>query len=155
MCTVIIGNKTDDHLLIKISGRTYPTTKDYYDGNWLSAEIHVSSGAFSGHVTKDVFLRTDEFKSFLAEIEPLSEPLKGTANYTALEDWLVMKITGDGLGHLLAEGSVIDTHCEGNKLNFSIHFDQTSLPQTIDSLRKLLDKYPVIGKPPSIFKRGP
>lgn len=146
MCTVIIGNENGDHLLIKIYGRTYPKSNDYEDGNWLSAEIHISSGAFSGHVTQDVFLRSDEFKSFLAEIEPLSQPLKGTAKYAALEDWLVMKITGDGLGHLLTEGFVIDRHCEGNKLNFSIHFDQTSLPPTIDSLRKLLDKYPVVGK---------
>jgi len=64
-----------------------------------------------------------------------------------MEDWIEFKISGDGLGHFIAEGSVIDNHCEGNKLTFSIHFDQTSLPQTINSLKELLEKYPVVGKP--------
>ena len=147
MCTVIIGNKTGDHLLIKVFGRTHPSCDDYWDGNWLSVDIHVSSGAFTEHITHDVCLRTTEFKSFLTQIEPLYESLKGTAEYASLEDWIKITIRGDGLGHFIAEGFVIDNHCEGNKLNFSIHFDQTSLPQTISNLKGLLEKYPVVGKP--------
>ncbi len=92
-------------------------------------------------------MRTTEFKSFLTQIEPLYELLKGTAEYASLEDWLEFRIRGDGLGHFIAEGFVIDNHCEGNKLNFSIHFDQTNLPQIINSLKELLKKHPVVGKP--------
>lgn len=147
MCTVIIGHETSDHLLIKVFGRTYPDCDDYWDGNWLSAEIYISSGAFTGSITNDIFLRTTEFKSFLTQIEPLYELLKGTAEYASLEDWLEFRIRGDGLGHFIAEGFVIDNHCEGNKLNFSIHFDQTNLPQIISSLKELLKKHPVVGKP--------
>ena len=148
MCTVIIGNKTGDHLLIKVFG--YTNTKkriDYWDDNWIGAEIHISSGAFTGHITHDVLLRTTEFKSFLTQVEPLYESPKGVAEYSSLEDWIKITIRGDGLGHFTAEGFVIDNHCEGNKLNFSIHFDQTSLPQTISSLKELLEKNPVVGKP--------
>ena len=149
MCTVIIGNKAGDHLLIKVSGCTDITKRtDYYDGNWLSTEIHISSGAFTGHITDDdVSLRTTEFKSFLTQIEPLYESLKGTAEYASLVGLFEFRIQGDGLGHFTAEGFVIDNHREGNKLNFSIHFDQTSVPQTISSLKELLEKYPVVGKP--------
>ena len=145
MCTVIIGNKTGDHLLIKVFGRTHPNCDDYWDGNWLSVDIYISSGAFTGNIKHDVCLRTNEFKSFLTQIEPMYESLKGTAEYTSLEDWIKITIRGDGLGHFTAEGFVIDKHCEGNKLNFSIHFDQTSLPQTISNLKELLEKYPVVG----------
>jgi hypothetical protein len=132
-------------LLIKIFGRTYPSCDDYWDGNWLSSDIHISSGAFTGHITNDVYLRTNEFESFLTQIEPLCESLKGTAEYASLEQQIELRIRGDGSGRFTAEGFVIDKHCEGNKLNFSIHFDQSNLPQTISNLKELLEKYPVVG----------
>lgn len=149
MCTVIIGNQISDYLLIRVFGHPEPEhdeRSDYYDSNWLGAEIHVSAGAFSAHLESDIFLRSDEFESFLKQIEPLYESLRGRAKYVSLEDWINMEISGDGHGHMLAKGYVIDNHCEGNKLNFSIHFDQTSLPKTINGLKKLLEKYPVVGK---------
>ena len=149
MCTVIIGNQRSDHLRIRVfgySGSERDEHADYYDSNWIGAEIRISAGAFSAHLESDIFLRSDEFQSFLKQIEPLYESLIGTAKYVSLEDWINMEISGDGHGHMLAKGYVIDKHCEGNKLNFTIHFDQTSLPQTINDLKRLLKKYPVIGR---------
>jgi len=147
MCTVVIGDSEKDHLIITVNGRAHPDSTDYWDGNWLLCEIHMVSGAFTGDISHDVHLRVDEFKSFFEEVDDLYKSLKGTAKYSSLEQWIQLEISGDGRGHMLAKGCVIDKHIEGNKLNFSIHFDQTALPKTLIGLRDLLSQYPLIGQP--------
>lgn len=146
MCIVMIGNQNNDHLEIEILGRMHPDCKDYYDGNWLSCKIYVKAGFFVGKLDGGVCLRTDEFESFFDNIKFLHESLKGKAEYSSMEDWLKFEVSGDGLGHMLVKGHIIDNYCGGNRLNFTINFDQTSLPETINGLKSLLDKYPVIGR---------
>jgi len=143
MCTVIIGNPVTEHVQIEVAQRAHPRSDNYWDSNWLNSAIHISSGGFTGRTS--ACLRADEFKSFLEELEALNKTLEGTAKYTSLEEWIEMEIVGDGKGHLVARGYIIDRHCEPNTLNFWIDFDQTYLPQTLDGLRQLLKKYPVLG----------
>lgn len=146
MCTVIIGCQDKDHLLIEAISRTHPNCNDYWDGNWISCKVCINSGSFNAEIKNDICLRADEFKSFLEGIELLYESLKGVAKYSSTEGWLDLEISGDGKGHMCAKGYVLDKHHDGNKLEFCMNFDQTSIPCTINGLKGLLDKYPVLGK---------
>jgi hypothetical protein len=145
MCIVTIGDSRRDRLCFVIRARSHPECTDYWDGNWLSSRISVVSGSFTGDIS-NVSLRVDEFQSFLKGIEILAKSLKGIAKYSSLEQWIQLELSGDGRGHIFATGFVIDKHTEGNKLNFFFCFDQTELSKTINGLRMLLDKYPIIGK---------
>jgi hypothetical protein len=148
MRQVIIGFENGDHIILKLHGKSAPLTADYWDGNWHPAEIFVKAGAFSGHLSlsQNIQLRSEEFECFLKELEPMYESLKGTAKFATMEDWIELNISGDGRGHMVAKGYIIDEHVDGNKLNFVIKFDQTALPDTIKSLKLLLSDYPVVGR---------
>jgi hypothetical protein len=139
---VIIGHPSSDNIRLSVFGYMYPDSEDSDDGNWLISELEITSGAFKGIVGYDLLLRSGEFERFLKDIEPMYETLTGTAKYTTMEDWLEINVEGDGRGHIAATGFVIDRHINSNKLNFHINFDQTSLPQMIKGLKKLLEKYP-------------
>ena len=143
MCTIILGHKTGDQLAIHVLSYTYPDSNDKWDGNWLNATIEITSGAFRG--ATETRLRTDEFERFLQELELLSSSLKGSAEYNSMEEWLSIKITGDGMGHLSAQGRIIDKHSDGNELKYLIQFDQTGLPQLLSGLKKLMATFPVRG----------
>ncbi len=148
MQQVIIGFENSDHIILKIHGKSAPSTADYWDGNWHPAEILVKAGAFSGRLSliRGIKLRSEEFERFLKELEPMCESLKGAAKFATMEEWIELNISGDGRGHLVATGYIIDEHVDGNKLNFMIKFDQTALPDIIKSLKSLLSDYPVVGR---------
>jgi len=144
MCKVLVGNEIENHITINILGKTYPESKDYGDGNWLGSEIYFSLGAFNGSIK--AHLRSSEFETFLEKVKILYDKLKGVAEYSSMEGWLSIKITGDGRGHMLIEGVICDDPDIGNKLIFIINYDQTGLKNTLEGLEYILEKYPVIGK---------
>ncbi|MHC4202360.1 MAG: WapI family immunity protein [Planctomycetota bacterium] len=145
-----IGRSDCEFLRVEVLRRTNPSEEDYWDGNWLVTRVSVGSGGFSGNTAAD--LRTDEFASFLAELEQLYLKLAGTASFASMEPWLTIKVTGDGLGHFTADCEVRDGFARdaigsGGVLSFEIAFDQTELPPIISQLKQLLAAYPVVGQP--------
>lgn len=90
MCEVVIGDEEQSHVRIVNFTRTHPDQNDYWDGNWLSCKIQVSSGRFWGEV--DACLRSDEFDSFLKQLLPVYQSLGGKAEYHSLEDWMTIEL---------------------------------------------------------------
>ena len=54
------------HLTVDIVERSYPKQNDYWDGNWLDAQISVAVTGYAADLR--VFLRTDELDWFLKEL---------------------------------------------------------------------------------------
>jgi hypothetical protein len=70
MREVIIGHPDGDHIVLRVLGRKHPSATDYYDGNWLDAEVTIVFKPWRGTFNAD--LRTVEFAHFRQELVELS-----------------------------------------------------------------------------------
>ena len=62
-----------------------------------------------------------------------------------MEEWLSIKARGDGHGHITADCEAMDEAGIGNTLQFTLKFDQTDIPEVLQGLDAILQKFPVIG----------
>lgn len=114
---------------------------DHHDDNWLTVQVRVSVGRFRG--TVDASFITAELDSFLSQLRSLHQCLSGTAEFTTLEEQLHMRLTGDGKGHIELVGNVADQPGIGNRLHFTLHFDQSQLGAAIHELQRVISQFPV------------
>jgi hypothetical protein len=142
---ILIGDADGQRVLIQPQGRQHPGLFDYWDGNWIVCEIHVSAGGFRGGFRAS--LRSEEFQAFLAEVETLRHTLEGTAAFSTMEGQLAVLLAGDGQGHVRVTGEALDEPGIGNRLHFEFEIDQTYLPQISTGLEHLLTVFPVTGTP--------
>ncbi len=142
---VVLGKSTSEHLRIEVLRRTHPNATDYWDGNWVSVHVGVRVGGFDGRADGD--LRAEELHSFREQLARLHATLKGEAVFRTREEWLSVRLVGDGRGHLDARGVLRDVPGTGNRLEFGFKLDQTDLPTTLNALEGVCAVYPVIGKP--------
>jgi len=140
---VLIGDADGQHVLIRILARNHPGLFDYWDGNWLACELHISAGGFRGAFRAD--LRSEEFQTFLDEAEALSRALDGVASFSTMEEQIAFTLTGDGRGHVRVEGKAFDAPGSDNHLHFIFDIDQTYLPEICRSLGVVLAAFPVVG----------
>lgn len=113
----------------------------YHDDNWLTVQVRVSVGGFRGAV-EGSFL-TDELVAFLSQLRSVHLCLSGTAEFTTLEGQLHMRSTGDGKGHVELVGNVADQPGIGNRLHFTLHFDQSQLGTSVHELERVTSQFPV------------
>ena len=142
---ILIGDADGQRVLVQPLGRRHPGLFDYSDGNWITCDVHVAAGGFSGSFQAD--LRSEEFKAFLGEMESLAQTLEGTATLTTMEGQIALSLTGDGEGHARVQGEAVDEAGSGNRLHFEFEIDQTSLPQICKALETVLGAFPVTGAP--------
>lgn len=145
MCVIRIGGEDTGFLAITVLWRAHPDCTDYWDGNWLRAEVEVAAGGFRGAVAGD--LRCDEFVRFHQELSRLYDSLRGVAEFATLEGWLSIRVVGDGLGHMRFECDIKDQPGIGNTLICTFEYDQTFIPPILIQLRRVLREYPVLGEP--------
>jgi hypothetical protein len=79
---------------------------EYYDDNWVRAEVFVSVGAFKGKYTA-AFL-TSDFVGFREELQVLHQSLSGQATFSTLEEQLSLKLSGNGRGGISLAGVAVD-----------------------------------------------
>jgi hypothetical protein len=142
---VLIGDSDAEHVLIRPLFRSQPGLFDDRDENWIDCELQIVAGCFRGGFRAD--LRSEEFHTFLEEVEDLSRTLDGTASFTTMEGQIALSLTGDGKGHVRVKGEAIDAAAVGNRLQFVFDIDQTHLPPISESLGHLLAAFPVTGAP--------
>jgi hypothetical protein len=142
---VLIGDSDAQHVLIRPLVRSQPGLFDDRDGNWIDCELEIVAGCFRGGFRAD--LRSEEFQTFLEEVEGVRRILDGTASFTTMEGQIALALTSDGKGHVRVTGEAIDAAGIGNRLQFAFDIDRTSLPLICESLGHLLAAFPVTGAP--------
>lgn len=140
-----LGESPDERLTIMVLGRTYPDTIDYWDGNWLRAEVIARAGSFKGRF--DAALRTDELVRLLDELRRLQDNLTGEVFFAPMEPWIEARITADGRGHFAAECVARDDFALPRELRFTVTFDQTHLAADLRRLESIVASFPVVSAP--------
>jgi len=121
----------------------YESNHDW-DKNWVKTKLTIKGGNFSGQYTGEIM--TVEFEKFKQEISQLYDNLKGTARFNDIEGYLDLKISGDGLGHFEVNVAACDKPgIFGNKLKFSMTFDQTEINELIRQLDSIVKEFPIEG----------
>lgn len=145
MCEVTIRSECGEFLTIGVLGRFNSSCTDYWDGNWVSAVVKLAVGGFRGSLSGT--LRTEELARSLERLVQLQELLQGTAEFETMEEWLSIRATGDGCGHMEFQCVVRDQPGIGNTLEFLLSTDQTFTRSTVAELVALVQAFPVIGSP--------
>jgi len=143
MSEITIGGPSRELLRITISSRSRPHDSDYWDGNWVNAEVEVNAGGFRGQARGN--LRAEEFLGFRDEVAALAKSLEGAASFTTMEGWLRIGLKGDGKGHVAVEGELLDEPGIGNVLTFHLALDQSYLPGLLAELSEVVASFPVRG----------
>lgn len=138
-----VGGNRAEQLLVKVNSRS--SAHDYWDGNWLMCEIRLCAGGFRGKFQAN--LRTDEIERFAAQVRTLYDDLRSPALLAPMEEQLVLRLEGDGRGHIVCHGEARDVVGTGNSLRFELQLDQTQRFATMVQLSELLNRYPVRGSP--------
>jgi len=107
----------------------------------LTVTIDVAAGAFRGRVNAAII--TSELVTFLPELQRLHDTLRGVAEFTTCEGQLSLRLTGDGRGHIELAGELVDAPGTGNRLHFSLQFDQSELRASIRELEQVIETFPV------------
>jgi hypothetical protein len=140
---LLIGSLESEFLRMRPKMRLHPNSNDYWDGNWLNTEIELAAGAFRGRYF--ACLRVDELIRFRDQLTVLYDTLDGHAEFQSIESWLAIRVKGDGLGHFVVDVEARDDAGTGNRLNFSLSFDQTRIPEIIDRLHRITERFPSVG----------
>jgi hypothetical protein len=140
----VVGGGEREHLVVRLMGRKYPDEFDADDGNWIHGRVEIVVGAFRGEIACN--LRTEDFARFLLQVRQLETDLVGPAEFSTMEGQLGFHIGGDGRGHLTARGYVLDRPGLGNRLDWSLHLDQSYLPGIISAVTSIVASYEVRGR---------
>lgn len=135
------GQSEHDHIEIDVINYERQPVREYYDDNWLVVEIRVHAGGFRGKVSATIL--AVELDGFLSKLRPLYQTLDGSAELTTLESQLTLQMTADGKGHIELRGEVVDQPGVGNRLRFTLQFDESQLAVSIRELERVVAQFPV------------
>ncbi len=135
------GQSEHERIEVDVDGYLGPASGNFYDDNWLEADICVCAGGFRGKVNASIL--TGELAAFLLQLRSLYEKLAGSAQFRTMEKQLSLDLVGDGKGHIELRGEVIDQSGIGNRLLFTLEFDQSQLGASIRELEQVTSQFPV------------
>jgi hypothetical protein len=136
-----LGHSEMERLEVEVLRYERAPCGEYYDDNWLTSQLRVSVGGFKGKV--EAAIQTAELDTFLAQLRPLYATLRGTAEFSTIEEQLHLLLVGDGKGHIELTGELIDRPGLGNRLHFKLQFDQTQLAVSIQELERVMSVYSI------------
>ncbi len=142
MVCVRIGGEQADYIALTVKGRERPDSTDFWDANWLACSVDLAVGVFRG--CHDSSIRADELERFYRQVEELDERLIGVAELATMEGWLVVRLIGDGRGHIEVTCRLCDDPASGNTLECRLFLDQTCLPTLLRQLAIVMRTYPVV-----------
>jgi hypothetical protein len=104
--------------------------------DWIRAGGTVAAGGFRGDT--ELWFMAAEFARLLPQLRRLYETLQGEVDFKTIEDQVGFRLTGDGRGHIVLHGYLLDRTGDGNRLDFTLSYDQTLLRQSILEISDLL-----------------
>jgi hypothetical protein len=132
-------------LEIWIHGNQFPSSVDYWDGNWLDITAKCTSEGASVWVSGNI-IHLPDIEHLKSSCENLYESLKGKAELPCIEPELSVEFKADTLGQITMIVNITPDHLnQDHKFTFGI--DQSYLPSLISSCKRILNKYPIKGKP--------
>jgi hypothetical protein len=140
---------------VLITGRADSWAKDYWSANLLNAAIEIRAGSFQGMYGATV--RTDELKAFRDGVARLHRLESEEATLETALQQLRIRIAPDGEYSLTAECVArdlplphpMDRVRAAYTLSFSLSFGRAALAEILKDLEEVVQKYPVVGEPPS------
>ncbi len=139
--TFSFGHSEQERIEVDVRGYERGPVGEYWDDNWLTVEIRVRAGGFRGRAAATII--TGELTAFLSELRPLFETSRGSAEFATMEGQLSLRLVGDGKGHVELRGEVADQAGVGNRLHFTLQFDQSQLRASIRELERVTSQFPV------------
>ena len=131
---LIFGKETSEFITLVVP-RDLSEKEPYL--NFNPVEISASCGAFNSHpITAQ--LMTTELIPFFQSLVQLMETLKGEAKLDSAENWIDLKIVGDGTGQL-GLFCILKDEINGNSLQFSFALDQTYLTNIVKEIQSYLN----------------
>lgn len=138
------GGENTDFLSISVFGRESPDDTDYWDGNWLIAQVEVKTDKFTGLVSGTI--RAEELQQLHTELQTLNKTLTDEVQYTTMEQWIGFRLRSIKSGSITLTGTLKDDLRNDNYLVFAINLDQTYLPKPLKALQQITTQFPVVGK---------
>lgn len=139
MASFSLGDSERERIVVTVHGYERAVTGEYYDDNWISVEVGVSAGAFSGRFAAAFLI--EDFVRFRAALQLLFDSLKGEAIFSALEKQLFLRVVGNDRGGVEVTGIAVDRPGDGNKIEFHLFLDQTYLGATLKELNDLVSSF--------------
>ena len=128
-----------------VHARQFPNERDYWDGNWLNATAHC--GTHDANVwTSGSIIHVPDLVRWLSALEIMNQTLSGEADLVSLEPELSVALKMGSLGQIQMTVEITPDQMS-QQHSFKFELDQSYLENLIASLRSLLAKYPVKGKP--------
>ena len=144
---LLIGSLEAEHLLVRPTRYEQAEPTNFYDANWLRTTIELRVGAFRAEYEGTIM--NVDFVRFREAVKLLHETLRGEATFDPLEPWVLVRLVGDGRGHVEAKCTATDRLGMGSELRFTLELDQTMLPAILADLEMLSATFSVRGEPPS------
>jgi hypothetical protein len=126
---------------IHIAGYSSADATDSHDANWLSAEIEIAAGCFTGRYPAN--LTTQDFVRFQESLGNMLETLNGKALFSTMEGWLRLEIDMTRRGSAMVSGEAIAEQAPKVALRFSFESDQSYLQETLTAVRSAVQNFPV------------
>ena len=136
-----LGESKHERVEVTVSGYERQPSGDYHDDNWLTVEVSLAVGGFSGRFQAS-FL-TAELMEFRDQLAALYKGLNGEAKLVTMETQLQLTLTGNGRGGISLKGEAWDRPGIGNRLVFGLDLDQTHLATTLGELDAVIERFPV------------
>jgi hypothetical protein len=133
----------DDIIRIEPISLSYPKADIDWDRNLVKTKVTVKGGVFSGQFIAD-FMTTD-FEMLKRQLKILDSDFNASVTFEPLEQQLLLKIKGDGLGHFEVDCEATPEPHLGQTLTFSISFDQTQTKEYVRQLNKITKTFPIDG----------
>ncbi len=134
----------DNGVLIEVNivGRENPHSDDYWDANWLEANIKIDVVGFSAAYSSN--LRVDELQSFYKTLTDLVDLHTNKAELTTIEQGLYFLCSANRRGQVVCLGRARHQH---NQLNFEFETDIPTMHRWLSEIEAILKQYPLIGNP--------
>lgn len=139
--TMIAISGEQSRILLSIVGYENPTSIDTDDANWVTSEVEIAVGPFTGKYR--AAMTTYDFDNFCLEVEALLNFSKPKAEFTTHEGWLNLHIEMTKQGGVIVSGSAAVHGLAEATLAFTFPSDQSQLQQTLISLRWAIKQFPI------------
>jgi hypothetical protein len=135
---ILIGRRSDDHLLLTVRGRLYPEGDD---ADWLWTSLSVRVGGFG--CQQEGNLRAAELRSLRAALEALVDGAVSKAALATEDRWLTIELSSTSETAVDARIEVHDDASPSNELRCGLaDLERASLIATIESLTDVERAYP-------------